>query len=79
MEKKTKESRMERKMEKNRMETGKKMVYEAPTVRMTRIVLEEGIAAGVCVSARVYIKEDWKDGGTVGTDTPMEGGDIYLF
>ena len=56
----------------------RKEMYKPPAIDITRVVMEKGIAQ-VRVSAAVYIEEDWEDGGVLGTNTSVEGGDIYLY
>ena len=49
--------------------------YESPVVKLTRVVLEAGIAqAPVSIGVQLH---DWEDGGELG-DNPGDGGDIYL-
>ena len=48
--------------------------YRPPQVWITRVALESGIA--VTVSVDLY---DWEDGGTIGENPELEGGDIMLF
>ena len=50
-------------------------IYDPPTVEITRVVSEKGIAQAP-VSVRVQL-HDWEDGGELGNN-PSEGGDIYL-
>ena len=57
----------------------KKKTYELPVVEITRMNMEKSIADLVRVSAAVYIEQDWEEGGVIGTDTSVEGGDIYLY
>ena len=57
----------------------KKKIYESPVVKITRMNMEKSIADLVRVSAAVYIEQDWEEGGVIGTDTSVEGGDIYLY
>ena len=49
--------------------------YAPPTVKLTRVALDKGIAQAP-VSIGVVL-HDWEDGGELG-DNPGEGGDIYL-
>ena len=56
------------------MKKTKKVNYEPPRVRITKVALESGIA--VTVSVDLY---DWDDGGTIGENIEEEGGDILLF
>jgi len=54
-----------------------KNYYEAPTVKVFRVELEEGVAQkGIAVSIEARFI-DWDDGSTLGVD-PEEGGDIIL-
>ena len=60
-----------------KMEKKKKMTYVAPTVKITRVVLEQGIA--VAVSCVTYMGGDWiEEEEPVGGDTWFDGGDIVL-
>ena len=55
-----------------------KVNYETPTLKIYRVVLEEGLAqTGVAVSVEPRLL-DWEDGGIIG-DNPTDGGDIYLY
>ena len=54
-----------------------KLNYEPPMVKITRVVLETGIAqTGVPVSYGVQLY-DWEDGGEIGNGLD-DGGDIQL-
>ena len=57
-----------------------KMTYVPPTVRVTKVVLEEGIAK-IPMSSNVFIERDWIEVETpVGNDPSTDGGDIiFLF
>ena len=53
------------------------MIYVAPTVTITRVVLEQGIA--VAISCVTYMGNEWiEENDPVGGDTWFEGGDIIL-
>jgi hypothetical protein len=53
-----------------------KEIYNPPTLKVYKVVLEESVAGNpVSVEARLY---DWEDGGELGT-VPEDGGDIYLY
>jgi adenosylcobinamide amidohydrolase len=51
--------------------------YLTPAVKFTSVALEEGIAQ-VRTSSNVQIQNDWRDGGEVGTNPAVDGGDIHL-
>ena len=55
-----------------------KKMYESPRATVTRVMMEKSIAQ-VQLSYSVYIEHDWEEGGVLGTDTPTEGGDIFLY
>ena len=56
----------------------KKMIYVPPTVKVTRVVLEEGIAK-IPVSNSAFIENDWIEEATpVGDDPYVDGGDIMF-
>ena len=55
-----------------------KKIYETPTVKITRVIMENSIAQTVPISAAVYL-QDWEEGGVLGVDTPVEGGDIHVY
>ena len=60
------------------MEKRKKLDYVSPQVKVTQVILEQGIA-NVAVSAAAYLGGDWIDvNDPVGLDTNLEGGDIVL-
>ena len=50
--------------------------YEPPTLKVFKVVLEDGVAQGYTVSIGAQLI-DWEDGGTLGV-APEEGGDLYL-
>jgi len=54
-----------------------KVSYEAPTLKVYRVALEDGLAQTVAVSVEPRLI-DWEDGGIIGDD-PADGGEIYLF
>ena len=55
----------------------KKLNYESPMVKVTRVVLETGIAqTGVPMSVGVSL-HNWEEGGEIGNG-PDDGGDIHL-
>ena len=56
-----------------------KKIYETPVVSTTGVKMEKGIAQVVRVSATVFLEQDWEEGGTVGVNPSVEGGDIYLY
>ena len=56
-----------------------KRMYKSPMVTVTPVMMEKNIAQGTPISPAVYIEHDWEDGGVVGTDTSLEGGDIFLY
>ena len=59
------------------MKKTKKVNYEPPRVKITKVALERGIA--VTVSVDLY---DWEDGGEIGKPNAagdyLDGGDIEL-
>jgi len=56
----------------------KKLNYEPPMVKVSRVVLETGIAqTGVPVSFSVNLC-DWEEGGEIGGGLD-DGGDIHMF
>jgi len=59
--------------------TQKKKTYVPPTVKVSKVVLEEGIAQMVAVSAKITEVNWIDDGETVGSNPAIEGGDILLF
>ena len=56
----------------------KRKIYESPTVEITKVIMEKSVAQ-VRISAAVYLEQDWEEGGILGVDTPVEGGDIYVY
>ena len=55
-----------------------KKIYVPPVVKVTKVVLEEGIAK-VPMSSNVFIEHDWVEVGTpVGNDPSTDGGDIIF-
>ena len=60
------------------MEQTNHKIYVSPRARATRVMVEQGIA--VQVSTHVYLHPDWEEVQTpIGTDTNVEGGDVYLY